>query len=39
MHLNEGLLLFLVSKSILAAVAWLGSIIQRALTARRPVSA
>ena len=39
MHLTEGWLLFLVSMSILAAVAWLGSIIERALTARRTVSA
>lgn len=39
MHLTEGWLLFLVSMSILAAVAWLGSIIERALTARRQVSA
>lgn len=39
MHLTEGWLLFLVSMTILAAVAWLGSIIERALTARRTVSA
>jgi exosortase len=39
MHLTEGWLLFLVSMGILAAVAWLGSIIERALTARRQVGA
>jgi exosortase len=39
MHLTEGWLLFLVSMSILAAVAWLGSIIERALLTRREVHA
>jgi exosortase/archaeosortase family protein len=39
MHLTEGWLLFLVSMSILAAVAWLGSMIERAVAARRQVNA
>lgn len=39
MHLTEGWLLFLVSMSILAAVAWLGSVIERALAAGRQLNA
>lgn len=35
MHVTEGWLLFLVSMGILAAVAWLGSVIERAILARR----